>query len=159
MTNKNSVLDRAITNSKQSKHSFRSTKGRSVIWLAVELKYQEPLGRTAGSTFKCTGNPWVGLSEWTVLTDLYRGRPTGEAKQHISPSWARSQSFNPAISKFHPYSLTVDMGCYHARLFNKWTNQQLEENEINLIPAGTARWVTGLKQALTHTYLKQCFFF
>ena len=42
----------AINNSSQSTRCFRSTKGRDIIELAVELTYQQPFARTMVGTFK-----------------------------------------------------------------------------------------------------------
>src|SRR4029434_4918093 len=45
MGNKYSSSDQAMINPSQSKRCFRSTEGRGVIWVAVELKYQRPFAK------------------------------------------------------------------------------------------------------------------
>ena len=50
--NKHSGADQAINNSSKSIHCFRSTEGRGVISLAVELKYQKPSARITNCMFK-----------------------------------------------------------------------------------------------------------
>lgn len=73
----------------------------------------------------------------------------GEAKQHISSSWAGSQSINPVICEFHPCE--SGHGLLPRPLIQQM-NKPKKKNEINPAPVV----IGGLGLAYTKPQIQEC---
>ena len=117
---KYSGLDR--TNSSQSKHCFNSMEEKVVIWLAVELKHQQPFGRNPNRTFDI-------LMAWILSTikrlPLPFTQPCMKSGIFVPMNAQKSHEFLAVNSSLQPVKFTF------ACTRNGWeriTNQPMESS-------------------------------
>lgn len=119
MGNKHRGLDRAINISWQSTRCFRNAEGRVVIWLALELKYQQPFIWIPDCIFNLTVKRLEAWGrhevEWRIkghiLIESYFGSAQPSTARFLKYSWG--YSCNMPIDKGESFSQAKPFQYHH----------------------------------------------